>query len=114
MPRRHETSRWRPYRCPSGRPCSRSWCTLPQSSLPRSVESAIQEVPDLGPAVNGLFGAICGGLVVIEETMSRTVVPVKLVLLATTLQLFLVLVDLIGRRCAVVVAEDSQQRCRQV
>src|SRR5689334_1519679 len=50
----------------------------------------------------------------IVETVTGAVVAVKLVGLAVLLQFGLVLVDLLGARRAVVIAEQAEQRAREI
>ena len=67
-----------------------------------------EEVQHLLPAVHGLLLAVAGP-VDGEEAVPGAVVAVKLVRLAVLLQLGLDLIDLLGVRVAVLVAEDPQQ-----
>src|SRR5579862_9633997 len=72
-----------------------------------------EEGEDLLPGVHRLLGPV-DRPVVVDEAVAGPVVPVELVVLAVPLQLRLVLVHLRGRGVGVVVAEDPEQRRRQV
>src|SRR5271166_104398 len=67
----------------------------------------------LAPAIHRLLGPIKRP-VPVEEAVTGTIVAVELVLLAVPLELGLVLVHLLGARCAIVVAEQASQRAGQV
>src|SRR5438132_8657434 len=73
----------------------------------------VQEREYLLPAVHRLLDAV-GRPVVVEETVSGAVVPVKLVLLAVLLELGLVLVHLLRGRRTILVAEETEQRAGKV
>mgnify|MGYP003349308808 CR=1 FL=1 len=72
-----------------------------------------EEGMDLVPAVHRLLDAVKRP-VPVEEAVAGAVVAVKLVALAEPLEFGLVLVDLLGARCAVVVAEQAEQRTGEV
>src|ERR1700752_2582637 len=68
-----------------------------------------EERPDLVPGIHTLLGPI-ERPVPVEEAVSGAVVAVELIILAVLLQLGLVLVHLLRTRCAIVVAEQAEQR----
>src|SRR6185312_13411653 len=72
-----------------------------------------EEGEHLAPAIHGLLGPVQWP-VPVEEAVAGTVVAVELVVLAMLLQLGLVLVDLLGARRAIVIAEKSQHRAAEV
>src|SRR5271167_3585915 len=67
----------------------------------------------LAPAIHCLLGPI-ERPVPVEEAVAGTVVAVELVGLAVLLQLGLVLVHLLRARCAILVAEQAEQRAAKV
>src|SRR6201996_7496612 len=67
----------------------------------------------LAPAVHGLLGPV-ERPVPIEEAVAGAVIAMELVVLAVLLQLGLVLVDLLGARRAVVIAEQAEQRAAEI
>src|SRR5579884_2439983 len=67
----------------------------------------------LAPAVHRLLGAV-ERPVPIEEAVPGAVIAVEFVVLAVLLQFGLVLVDLLRAWGAVVIAEQPEQRARQV
>src|SRR5436309_11496647 len=73
----------------------------------------VQERKDLLPAVRRLLLPV-GRAVVIEEAVARAGVAMELEVLAVLLQLRLVLVDLLGRGRLVIVAEEPEDRTREV
>src|SRR5712692_8909616 len=68
-----------------------------------STQGLLEEREDLLPAVHGLLLPV-----------RRAVVAMELVVLAVLLQLGLVLVDLFRRRRLVLVAEDPEDRAREI
>src|SRR5262245_3747084 len=78
-----------------------------------SPEGLLAERPELLPAVDGLLLPV-GRTVVVEEAVTRAVVAMELVLLAVLLQLGLVLVHLLRGGRLVLVAEEPEERRRQV
>src|SRR5437899_12629579 len=72
-------------------------------------QRAFEKRQDFLPPVDRLLLTIRRAIV-IEEPVSGAVVAMELVRLAELLQLGLVLVDLLGRRRLVVVAEEPQDR----
>src|SRR6185503_12255514 len=85
-------------------------CTYP-NLLFRQVLA--EERPYLAPAIHCLLGPI-ERPVPIEEAVARTVVAVELVRLAVLLERGLVLVHLLRARCAILVAEQAEQRATEV
>src|SRR5437016_10294258 len=79
----------------------------------RSAQRPVGEGEELLPAVHGLLLPV-GRAVVVEEAVARAVVAMELVLLAVLLELRLVLIDLLGRRRLVLVAEEPEDRGREV
>src|SRR5262249_51101058 len=82
-------------------------------SFSRLAERALAEGEDFLPAVDGLLLTVRSA-VVVEEAVTRPVVAMELVRLAVLLQLGLVLVDLLGRGRLVLVAEESEERGREI
>src|SRR5213592_1250274 len=78
-----------------------------------SAQGLVAEREDLLPAVHGLLLPV-RRTVVVEEAVARAVVAMELVLLAELLELRLVLVDLLGGRRLVLVAEEPDDRAREV
>src|ERR1700676_1004902 len=72
-----------------------------------------EESEYLAPAVHGRLGPVQRP-VPVPDSVAGAVVAVELVRLAMLLELGLVLVDLLGARRAVVVAEDADQRAAEV
>src|ERR1700687_944693 len=72
-----------------------------------------EEGPYLVPAIHRLLGPIQRP-VPTEEGMAGAIVAVELIVLAVLLEFGLVLVHLLGARCAVVVAEQAEQRAAEV
>src|SRR5207253_6117437 len=72
-----------------------------------------EEGEHLAPAIHRLLHPI-ERPVPIEDAVAGTFVAVELVHLAMLLELGLVLVHLLGARRAVVIAEDAEQRAREV
>src|SRR5687767_7698836 len=72
-----------------------------------------EECPYLAPAIHCLLGPI-ERPVPIEEAVASAVVAVELVRLAVLLELGLVLVHLLGARCAIFVTEEAEQRATKV
>src|ERR1700692_2892697 len=72
-----------------------------------------EEGEDLAPAIHRLLGPI-ERPVPIEEAVAGTVVAMELVFLAVLLELGLVLVHLLRARCAILVAEQAEQRATEV
>src|ERR1700756_2897154 len=72
-----------------------------------------EEGKDLAPGIHALLHAV-DRPVPVEEAVAGAVVAMEFVSLAVLLQLGLVLVDLLGARGAVVIAEDADQRAREV
>src|SRR5215471_15748569 len=72
---------------------------------PSLLQMPLEEAEDLAPTVHRLLGTVERALVV-EEPVAGAVVAVELVRLAVPLQLRLMLVDLLGRRVLVLVAEE--------
>ena len=66
-----------------------------------------EEVPDPGPAVDGVLYAV-GGAVVVEEAVACVGIPVELVVLAVLFQLSFVDVYLLQGRRLVFLAEESR------
>src|ERR1700742_5136339 len=85
-------------------------CTYPCLLLRKMLA---EEGKRLGPTVHRLFGAIERPVPVVEAVTSA-VVAMEFVILAVLLQLGLVLVDLLRARRAIVVAEQAEQRTREV
>src|SRR5262245_61513701 len=81
--------------------------------VPRLAERLLEEAEDLLPSVHRLLLTV-GRTVVVEEAVARAVVAMELVLLAVLLQLGLVLIHLLGRGRLVLVAEEAEDRGRQV
>src|SRR6185312_4318857 len=73
-----------------------------------------EEGMDFGPAIHRLFDPIHRRPIPIEEAMTGTVVAVELVVLAVFLELGFVLVHLLGARRTIFVAEEAEQRAREV
>src|SRR5260221_8711559 len=67
----------------------------------------------LAPAIHCLLGVI-ERPVPIEKAVAGTVVAMELVRLAVLLELGLVLVHLLRARCAILVAEQAEQRATEV
>src|SRR5690349_4194768 len=67
-----------------------------------------EEGEDLAPTIHRLFGPV-ERPVPVEDAVASTVVAVELVGLAVLFEFSLVLVDLLGARSTVVVAEDADQ-----
>src|SRR5437870_8935127 len=80
---------------------------------PRSAQVSLAEREDLLPAVHGLLLTV-RRTVVVEEAVAGAVVAMELVLLAMLLELGLVLVDLLGGGGLVLVAEEPEDRGREV
>src|SRR5712692_7610008 len=78
-----------------------------------SAKVLLAERPDLLPAVRGLLLTVRRPIVV-EEAVAGPVVAMELVVLAVLLQLRLVLVDLFRRGRLVLVAEEPEDRGREV
>src|SRR3954470_1329382 len=72
-----------------------------------------EERQHLCPAVHRGFGPV-ERAVPVPDAVAGAVVAIELVTLAVLLELRLVLVHLLGRRRAVVVAEDADQRTREI
>src|SRR5262245_8481003 len=72
-----------------------------------------EEGEHLAPAVHGRLGPV-ERPVPIEDAVAGAIVAVELVALAMLFELGLVLVHLLGARCAVVVAEYSDERTAEV
>src|ERR1700736_6790505 len=72
-----------------------------------------EEGEQLAPGIHALFGPV-DRPVPIEEAVASTVVAMEFVRLAVLLEFGLVLVHLFGARCAVVIAEDADQRTRKI
>src|SRR5215510_7879256 len=72
-----------------------------------------EEAEHLAPAIHRLFGPV-ERPVPIEDAVTGTVVTVELVGLAVLLEFSLVLVHLLGARCAVVIAENADERARKI
>src|ERR1700732_5587288 len=72
-----------------------------------------EEGKHLAPAIHGLFGSVQRP-VPIPDAVAGAVVAVELVRLAVLLELGLMLVHLLGARRAVVIAEDADERAREV
>src|SRR5882672_5616127 len=85
-------------------------CTYPNLLL-RQVLAEKREY--LAPAIHGLLGPI-ERPVPIEEAVAGAVVAVELVRLAMLLELGFVLVHLLRARCAIVVAEEAEQRAAEI
>src|SRR5262245_52822548 len=79
----------------------------------RSAQGPVGEGEELLPTVDRLFLPVRPA-VVVEEAVARAVVAVELVVLAVLLELRLVLIDLLRRRRLVVVAEEPEERGREV
>src|SRR5262249_42060315 len=79
------------------------------ASAGRSAEILVEEIKDLVPAVDCLFGAVIRAIMR-KERGARTVIAMDLVFLAEPLQLRLVAVDLIGCGVRIFIAEQAQQR----
>src|ERR1700704_2650068 len=85
-------------------------CTYPNLLL-RQVFAEEREY--LAPAIHCLLGPIERPMPV-EEAVAGAVVAMELILLAVLLELGLVLVHLLRARCAIVVAEQAEQRAGEV
>src|ERR1700680_1832684 len=85
-------------------------CTYP-SLLLRQIFA--EEGPYLVPAIHRLLGPI-ERPVPIEEAVAGTVVAVELIILAVLFEFGLVLVHLLGARCAIIVAEQAEQRAAEI
>src|SRR5258708_4993352 len=72
-----------------------------------------EESPYLVPAIHRLLGPI-ERPVPIEEAMAGAVVAMELIRLAVLLELGLVLVHLLRARCAILVAEEAEQRATEI
>src|SRR3954449_4669138 len=105
-----ETSRSPASPCPA-RGRSRLWtCTWPGLLLRQMLA---EESKNLAPAVHRLLGPV-ERPVPVEDAVARAVIAVDLVALAVVFELGFVLVHLLGTWRAVVVAEDADQRAREV
>src|SRR6516164_6941169 len=67
----------------------------------------------LGPTIHCLLGPI-ERPVPIEEAVAGAIVAVELIRLAVLLEFGLMLVHLLGTRCAIVVAKQAEQRTAEV
>jgi hypothetical protein len=72
-----------------------------------------EEGPDLIPAIDCLLLPV-GRPVIVEEAVAGAVIAVEFVILAVFLQLLLMLIHLGRGGGLVVIAEEPQQRARQV
>src|SRR4026209_2169886 len=72
-----------------------------------------EEGEQLAPRVHRLLGPV-EWPVPIEEAVAGAVVAMELVRLAVLLELGLVLIHLLGARCAIVVTEEAEQRAAEV
>src|SRR6516162_11152608 len=72
-----------------------------------------EEGEHLAPAIHRLLGPVQRP-VPIEEAVAGAVVAMEFVILAVLLQLGLVLVHLFGARCAIVIAEQAEQRAGEI
>src|SRR6185503_6457862 len=112
-PRGPRTTPVRYCRDPGSSPGGRSSCTWLGSSYFDLPQGSLAERENFLPAVHGLFLTVRRA-VVVEEPVTGAIVAVELILLAVLLELGLVCVDLFRCGRLVLVAEEPEDRAREV